>query len=306
MLAAAAALLVLVVLLHMALHRALRPARIRETGSPADFGLAFREVAIATARGRRLFGWFIPAPAAGPAPAVAVLHGWGGNAQMMLPAARPLHEAGFALLLFDARCHGRSDGDRFASLPRFAEDLAHAVDWLARQPEVDGRRLAALGHSVGAGAALLAASRHPGLAAVVSLAAFAHPAAMMRRWLASMGVPFIPLGWYLLHYVQFVIGHRYDDIAPVNTIRLVRRPVLLVHGADDATVPVEDARAIFARRGDTPAELVVLPGGHGSYEELGVSMQRLVAFLRRSLQERTGAGGQRPRSPEIESPRIRA
>jgi predicted esterase len=28
-----------------------------------------------------------------------VLHGWGGNAQMMLPLARPLHEAGFALLL---------------------------------------------------------------------------------------------------------------------------------------------------------------------------------------------------------------
>ena len=46
---------------------------------------------------------------------------------MMLPLLAPLHLAGFSALLFDARCHDRSDEDDFTSLPRFAEDLECAL-----------------------------------------------------------------------------------------------------------------------------------------------------------------------------------
>ena len=60
---------------------------------------------------------------------------------MMLPLAKPLQTAGYALLFFDARSHGRSDGDTFASLPRFAEDLEQAVDWLQAQGEIDASRV---------------------------------------------------------------------------------------------------------------------------------------------------------------------
>lgn len=66
-------------------------------------------------------------------------------------------------------------------MPRFAEDLEHGLDWLLQQPDVDPRRLFLSGHSVGAAAALLVASRREGLAGVVSIAAFANPAEMMRR-----------------------------------------------------------------------------------------------------------------------------
>ena len=68
----------------------------------------------------------------------------------MLPLAKPLHAAGYALLFFDARSHGRSDGGSFASLPSFTEDLAHAVDWLRAQADVDACRVGVIGHSVGA------------------------------------------------------------------------------------------------------------------------------------------------------------
>ena len=84
-----------------------------------------------------------------------------GNAALMLPLARPLHEAGYATLFVDARCHGASDDDSFASLPRFAEDLGAAVDWLRGRPEVAAGRVGVIGHSVGAGAALLLASMLP-------------------------------------------------------------------------------------------------------------------------------------------------
>ncbi|MEO6148229.1 MAG: alpha/beta hydrolase, partial [Sulfuriferula sp.] len=123
--------------LNWLIRYSLRAPRILEEGSPAQRGLAYQTVSIPSARNKKLFGWYISTPDNARAPAVAVLHGWGSNAEMMLPVAAPLHQAGYAVLLFDARCHGRSDDDNFASLPRFAEDLDYVLGWLAQQPGVD-------------------------------------------------------------------------------------------------------------------------------------------------------------------------
>lgn len=266
--------------LNVTIRRALAVERVVERGVPE--GMPWRPVALPTANGKRLSGWFILAGER--APALVVMHGWGGNAELMLPLAAPLRTAGFALLLLDARCHGRSDADSFASLPRFAEDIEAGLSWLAAQPEVDANSLGIIGHSVGAAAALLAASRRSDLRAVVSLAAFAHPAAMMRRWLAARHIPYLPIGAYVLAYVQWVIGHRFDAIAPCRTIADVRCPVLLVHGADDVTVPLCEAREIHAARAGERVELLVVPGSHDDYGDIGPALGQVTAFLQRAMQ----------------------
>ena len=65
-----------------------------------------------------------------------------------------------------------------------------------RRPSVAPRRctgraacVVLLGHSVGAGASLLAASRDPSVAAVVSIAAMAHPGTLMRANMRARGIP---------------------------------------------------------------------------------------------------------------------
>ena len=261
------------------IRRSLAATREPETIQPE--GLPWRQVSLPTANGKQLFAWFIPAQTG--APALVVMHGWGGNAQTMLPLAQPLHTAGYSLLLVDARCHGQSDDDRFTSLPRFAEDIEHAFNWLAKQPEAKAAPLGIVGHSVGAGAALLVAARNARVAAVVSLAAFAHPAGIMRRWMRAKKIPFWPLGAYILFYVQHVIGYRFDDIAPVNTIFRVNCPVLLVHGREDETVPVAEAEAIFARRSHPRVELLVIPGSHDDYGDIDLQLGTLTEFLDRAL-----------------------
>ncbi|HMU17308.1 MAG TPA: alpha/beta hydrolase, partial [Thauera aminoaromatica] len=168
-------------LVHWGIRKGLAAPRVPHHTDPGALGLAFETLRIGTEHGKSLHAWFIPAPgsacdgsdhAASPgadladgerddaraefesAPAVVVMHGWGGNAALMLPLARPLHEAGYATLFVDARCHGASDDDSFASLPRFAEDTEHAFAWLSAREGVDPARIALLGHSVGAGAVL--------------------------------------------------------------------------------------------------------------------------------------------------------
>jgi pimeloyl-ACP methyl ester carboxylesterase len=264
---------------HALIRWSLRAPRIMEQSTPEAVGLKYSEKKILSANGKHLFAWFIPVPGAVMAPALVVLHGWGGNAETMLPLAGPLHRAGYALLFIDARSHGCSDMDTFSSMPRFAEDLDHALYWLKWQPGVDPERTGVIGHSVGGAAALLAASRRDDLAAVVCIAAFAHPRTVMRRLLAAWRVPYIPFGWYILQYVQHVIGQRFDDIAPLNTIGRLRCPVLLVHGSEDATVPVAEAQALYARHRGAADRLLVVKGSHDSYEDLERQISDLTGFL---------------------------
>ncbi|MBS1161138.1 MAG: prolyl oligopeptidase family protein [Proteobacteria bacterium] len=268
-------LLLAILLLNRLIRSSLAAPRIVENSVPE--GLPWQEVSIPTVRSKKLFGWLIPAGEM--APAIVILHGWGGNAEMMLPLAGPLHAAGYTVLMIDARSHGRSDVDTFSSLPRFAEDLAEATAWLRRQPDIDPPRIGVIGHSVGAAACLLYASRQPDLAAVVSIAAFSHPAAMMRRWLKFRRIPYWPLGAYILFYVQQVIGQRFDAIAPCHTIRRIACPVLLAHGGADAMVPVSEAHEIFARRPDERVELLLMPGSHDQYDEIERHMASLIGFL---------------------------
>ncbi|MCK2087459.1 alpha/beta fold hydrolase [Thauera aromatica] len=271
-----------------AVRRGLAPKRVPHDRTPADLGLTFDAVRIPTARGRRLYAWFVPAESAVPAPVALVMHGWGGNAAMMLPLVPALHAAGLTVLLVDARCHGHSDEDDFASLPRFAEDIDHALAWLRHYPYADAHRIALVGHSVGAGAALLAASRRDDVAAVVSLAAFSHPVAMMRRLLAHKRVPYLPLGWLVLRYVEHVIGHRFDDIAPVTTIAAIRCPTLLVHGAQDTTVPPSEARLIHAARSGEHVRLRIIAASHddfGDPQDIAAEVAEMTGFLRKALTE---------------------
>ena len=271
-----------------AIVRSFRAPRLAHAISPAELGLPSREVVIASANHTQLFAWLIAAPSGLPAPVVLVMHGWGANAALMLPSVRPLHAAGYAVLLVDARCHGRSDDDDFSSLPRFAEDIEHALDWLAVQPEVDPDRIALLGHSVGAGAVLLAASHRHDVAAVVSVSAFAHPREVMRRLLAHHHLPFMPVGWVVLRQVQHLIGHRFDDIAPLRSIANVHCPVLLAHGRDDASVPFDDARRLLAAglEAGRQVRLLALEGGHEVSDALLQHEGAMLGFLAQAFADR--------------------
>jgi dipeptidyl aminopeptidase/acylaminoacyl peptidase len=286
-LALIAGLLVLVWAARLAAHafilRGLRAPRVAAQVSPLDLGYEAQSVHLPGPNGKTLFAWFIAARGVAKAPAVLVMHGWGANASMMLSSAAPLSSAGFAVLLLDARCHGASGDEAFTSLPRFAEDIEAGLDWLALAPPVDAKRLAVIGHSVGAGAALLSATRRADIRAVISISAFAHPYEVMRRFLASHHIPYFAVGWYVLRHVQSVIGARFGDIAPICSIARVRCPVLLVHGKDDDLVPFEDATRLLAAGVPGQVQLLAVQGRHDPIEALQAEQSKLVDFLQAQL-----------------------
>ncbi len=102
---------------------------------------------------------------------------------------------------------------------------------------------------------------------------------MMRRWLMSKRIPYWPLGAYILAYVEHLIGYRFDDIAPSNTIRVVTCPMLLAHGAEDEMVPISEAQQIYAKRRTDLVRLLLMPGSHDEYGDIERHIEMLVAFL---------------------------
>jgi len=261
-------------------HIGFRAPRIRETGTPQQFQLDYAEVDIPARQGAHLFGWLLPVKDS--TKTIILLHGWGGNAEMMLPLARPFIAAGINVLLIDSRNHGRSDRGAISSMPRFAEDADSAIDYLQKNHHDMAQKIALLGHSVGAGAVLLAASRRKDINAVISISAFAHPDRMMRRFLAGKRIP-RPIISAILNYVQWIIGARFEQIAPMHTICRQSCPVLLVHGKADSTIPVDDARDILRNCPDRAVELVEIDGAdHDSVELIEQHAHQLTDFLRRN------------------------
>jgi pimeloyl-ACP methyl ester carboxylesterase len=260
------------------LRKTFAPPQRDASQTPADFGLGGEQVWLESVNGTRLHAWFIPAGSRA-APAVVVLHGWGANGALLLPIAPRLHNGGFHALFLDARNHGHSEHDDFSSMPRFAEDLEVGLAWLRARDDVTDTVV--VGHSVGAGAAILAASRDRDIAAVVSLSAFAHPREMMTKQLRLEVLPGAVTG-AMLWPIEQIIGHRFDDIAPLRRIEDVECPILIVHGDADRVIPVEDAFRLFEAA--TDARVLIVPGGeHAALESVEPHLADIVAFLHQHI-----------------------
>ena len=231
--------------------RAWRPPQLEVHQSPADLGLPEEQVRLTNPRDIQLHGWFVSAGV--DAPAVVVLHGWGGNAAHMLDLAPAINEAGLHSLFLDARNHGLSEHDDHVSMLKFAEDLGTAVEYLRDRDDVTD--VAVVAHSVGAAAAIYYASYNDDVSAVVAVASFAHPGELMDENLPLPGA----IRWVVLWAVETMIGKGFDVIAPRARVAHVSAPLLLVHGEQDDIVPVEDSYELAELGVDT--DLLVVPDG---------------------------------------------
>lgn len=257
------------------LHIGFIPQRIVETKTPKDFAMDFKQLEIHSQKDKKLFAWFIVSRES--APLIIIMHGWGSNSELMLPIAHTFYQAGLNVLLLDSRCHGKSEGDTYSALPRFSEDIDHTIDYAGKNLSFDGR-LILLGHSVGAGAVLYSASKRNDIAAVISISAFGSPQWLMTRYFQNMFLP----QWlitFLLSYIQWIIGHRFSEIAPVNTIKKITIPTLLVHGTHDNTVPIEDAYAI--QKNNFYGKLLIIEeADHDSVDKIETHGDLLIDFLK--------------------------
>lgn len=214
--------------------------------SPANHDLPGEEAQFPSRDGLLLGGWWIPA--AGDARGTVVLcSGQNGSLDKDIPQAVPLQRAGFNVLLFDFRAHGRSQGDLVTLGALEQADLFGALDYLERQRGV--RRAGVLGFSMGAGVATLVAAQDARVAALVVDGAFPRLAGLLQGYLRLRGVPG-PLAGGFAQVVLWMAALRARyEIHRANPITLAGRisaPVLFIHGERDPFVRTDEVRALAA------------------------------------------------------------
>ncbi len=228
-----------------------------------DAGLNAEDVWFSAKNGKRMHGWLVFSDSRHPT--VILVHGWGKNAERMTPYLKGLCCRGYNLLAFDARNHGLSDPDGYSSMLKFAEDIGSAADFLQGLNRLQNKTLFLVGLSIGGGASLYAAAIDQRIKKVVTVGAFADPRDVMRKEIEARHVPYFPLVWLFFKFIEWKLGVRLADIAPVNNISKTKADVLLIHGKDDRVVPFAQAEKLLAAKGNANVRLWAMDNrGHSN------------------------------------------
>lgn len=237
-----ASIFVVSYLIYLQVNAFVTPHRLPVAGSPADMGLTYQDVTLTTADGLKLVAWHIP----GQKPAaIIVVHGVDANRATVLPQAAMLAQAGFHVLLFDLRGHGQSEGSQLTYGYHEALDVQAALDFLLAQPDIEW--VGAMGLSLGGAVVTRAAAIDPRLQAIVIESSFSSLTEAVNDAFESRSIfprwPFAPL---LIALAEAKVGLNIDLVDSARDLStLSPRPVLIIHGVNDALLPVDHARRMF-------------------------------------------------------------
>jgi pimeloyl-ACP methyl ester carboxylesterase len=193
---------------------------------------------------------------------VILLHGFGSQRSELVDHLKYLHDAGYDVLMYDARACGQSGGE-FSTLGwREQDDLRAAIDLVGTRTA--GRPVFAMGFSLGAATAVLEGADDPRLQAVVANAVFTSIDDITWRafpHFSRPSMPAFPFAPMAVLIGELRLGHDSATIRPVDTIGLLApRPLLLITGSLDEIVTPPDVDRLWAAAG-AGAERWDVPGG---------------------------------------------
>ena len=244
-----------------------RRTRKWKEDSPQALGLQFENIQFSSPEGIPLRGWWIPA--AGSSSTIILLHGYQGSMDPDLQYAPWLHEAGYNILMFDFRAHGRSGG-KICTIG--ALELRDALAAINVAREKGSWRIGLMGFSMGGRVAVLAGAQSNDFHAIVCDCGPARISTAIALNLARRGVPAcfsIPLADYLLFGVSVRSGINLFTHEPIDAAkRLHGAPVLFLQGRNDPNIRIRETLQMVKNAG-TGAELwLVEDAAHRDISEL--------------------------------------
>jgi len=195
---------------------------------------------------------------------VVLIHGLCDSKASYLSLGQRLANMGYDVVLPDLRCHGNSTGKYITYGAKEKEDIKAVVDQLMSEKLLH-TPIYAFGMSMGAAVAIQYAAIEPRCRGVMAMAPFKDARTITRRNIAMLA-PLMSNSDFeaILARAGKIADFNPNDASPVNAVKNLHAPILLVHGLLDTTVPVDHSQAIYAAASE-PKQIIIVPwGGHAT------------------------------------------
>lgn len=211
--------------------------------------------------------WYHP-PREPDGPVIVLFHGNAGHIGDRAAKYRSLFKAGFGVFLAEYRGYGGNPGS--PSEEAITADARLVLDQLAARG-VGPERIVLYGESLGTGVAVKMAAEW----AVAGLVLEAPPGSVAE--VAQAHYWYVPAKW--------LIWDRWDVIPLLASLRV---PLLVLHGENDATVPIRFGRRVYEAAGGEKEAVFQPGGGHVDLYNYSGVPERVIGFVRRTV-PRTGS-----------------
>ncbi|MEH6669495.1 alpha/beta hydrolase [Halopseudomonas sp.] len=197
-------------------------------------------------------GHQVPFWVRGAGPLVLLVHGWERDHFAMGGFVAPLLNAGYRVAAIDLPGHGEADGES-APLPLLAKSIAETAAAL-KQP------CAVIAHSIGAAMTALAAEAYglkPDNVVLICAPRGAEDYALAQARRQGLSPRALR---QMVRQITHALGEPLQRYRVDRALNALKAPILLVHAADDAIVPLSDAEANL--RASSAHSLWLASGGH--------------------------------------------
>jgi dienelactone hydrolase len=218
--------------------------------------------------GRTLPAYFVPGLGNGPRPAAIFICGLDTTKELWFLRARlQFAVRGISALFIDTPGIGEALRlQKLVTRADYEKPVGAAIDWLEKRKDVDAKRIGIVGSSLGGYYVARAAAYEPRLKATVAWGAIYDYHRVWQRRLEGKGILAAPR-----FQLMFITGtdtmeaavEKVKDFRVADFAARIRCPFLVMHGAEDQQVLMEDARAMFEAIGSKDKELVVFDGENG-------------------------------------------
>ena len=229
--------------------RALTPDMTRDADVTfAQIGAHCEEFDVRAPDGATLRGWKVRA-AQPNGSWIMVFHGVADNRYGMVEHARMLLQAGYNVVMMDARAHGASDGAMASYGWLERRDTSAVISALERAEHP--LHLFALGNSMGAGIALQSAGADAHIEAVAAEAPFAdlqeaaYDYAGLQRWPALGKTLFAPGAWSVVYRGGKLAGFPANEVSSIKAVQRRAFPLLLICDGADVVLPCRHSEKIL-------------------------------------------------------------
>jgi dipeptidyl aminopeptidase/acylaminoacyl peptidase len=235
------------------------PTVVPEVNSPRSSGHRTRPIVLRAKDGTRLCGWLMTPRTPGPHPAVLYFGGRSEEVSWVVRDAGSLFP-NMTVLALNYRGYGNSHGMPDETL--LVEDGCTLFDWLAALGQVDGRRIAVVGRSLGSGVAVQVAKERPAHS-VVLITPYDSILAIAKKKFRAMPI-------------EYMLRHRFESIKHAPSLKV---PTYVLRAEVDDVVPHSHTDQLCEKLANLILDDVVPASDHMNIPYLEATQSRIAGFL---------------------------